>query len=198
VAVVWKKLAFAADAPSAHESTHVSGGSDDIDSALADAAIPNLAASKITSGQFSLDRMPRGTDTHILTGKGVGVNPAYEAAGGGGVSLTVPAGVGTEVFNGSAPTSWTDLNLSGTIGAQTTLVLLKFLAVGFVNRAAFRKNGDTDELDVTTAGGGAHYVYAGPNTYGVAVVATDSSGIVEWKCTGGYANTTVDVITYIK
>ena len=66
-----------------HESTHVSGGSDDIDSALADAAIPNLAASKITSGQFSLVRMPRGTDTHVLTAKGAGTSPAYEAAAGG-------------------------------------------------------------------------------------------------------------------
>lgn len=69
--------------PQAHEGTHVSGGSDDIDSALADAAIPSLATSKITSGQFSLDRMPRGTDTHVLTAKGAGVSPAYEAAAGG-------------------------------------------------------------------------------------------------------------------
>lgn len=43
-----------------------------------DAQIPNLAASKITSEQFGLARMPRGTDGYVLTGTGAGTNPAYE------------------------------------------------------------------------------------------------------------------------
>lgn len=46
------------------------------------AAIPDLPTSKITSGQFSLLQMPRGTDGYVLTGTGVGSNPAYEAVTG--------------------------------------------------------------------------------------------------------------------
>ena len=84
------------NAPQAHEGSHVSGGSDDIDSALADAAIPNLATSKITSGQFSLDRIPRGTDTHVLTAKGAGVSPAYEAPAGGGAGGLAIFGDGSD------------------------------------------------------------------------------------------------------
>ena len=41
---VYKNGVLVPVAPAAHEDTHVSGGSDDIDSALADAAIPSLAA----------------------------------------------------------------------------------------------------------------------------------------------------------
>lgn len=49
---------------------------------FATARIPSLATSKVTSGQFPLDRMPRAA-SGVLTGKGAGVNPAYEAAYGG-------------------------------------------------------------------------------------------------------------------
>ena len=56
--------------PKAHESTHVAGGSDDIDSALADAAIPNLNASKITAGRFPTSRLPAMTDEKIWKGTG--------------------------------------------------------------------------------------------------------------------------------
>ena len=69
----WKKLLFEDDPPTAHESTHVSGGSDEIDSALADAAIPNLAAGKITSDRFPVDRLPAMTDEKIWKGTGTNV-----------------------------------------------------------------------------------------------------------------------------
>lgn len=69
--VNWNRLGVAqGEAPTAHESTHVSGGSDDIDSALADAAIPNLAAGKITSDRFPVDRLPAMTDEKIWVGTG--------------------------------------------------------------------------------------------------------------------------------
>lgn len=103
MAVVWKKLAFSDDAPNTHESTHVSGGSDDIDSALADAAIPSLATSKITSGQFPLVRIPRGTDTHVLTAKGAGVSPAYEAPAAGGVAITLGSYAGDNSVDRAIP-----------------------------------------------------------------------------------------------
>ncbi|GAI52614.1 unnamed protein product, partial [marine sediment metagenome] len=69
-------------APKAHESTHVAGGSDDIDSALADAAIPNLNASKITAGRFGVARLPAMTDEKIWKGTGGNVEEIDVPSGG--------------------------------------------------------------------------------------------------------------------
>ena len=117
------------------------------------------------------------------------------AAGGGGATLTVAE---TEVFNGAAPNSWTDLNLSGTIGAQATLVFLKIFAQGYDSKAAARRNGDTDELFSGAFMYGAHSINMSANTYGILVAVTDTSGIIEWKFTGAFEGVTVDVIAYIK
>ncbi len=101
-----------------------------------------------------------------------------------------------EVFNGTSPTAWTDLDLSGTVGAKTALVLLK---CGDANdrMIAVRTNGDTDEFyaDVVTPSGVA--LADGKNTHkAVLLVCTDSSGVIEWKTE--VANTWVlDVIAYI-
>lgn len=51
--MVWKKLKFDDDPPAAHESTHVSGGSDEIDSALGIAAMANLTQNKFWQGNAS-------------------------------------------------------------------------------------------------------------------------------------------------
>ncbi|GAI77961.1 unnamed protein product, partial [marine sediment metagenome] len=51
-------------APKAHESTHVAGGSDDIDSALAIAAMANLASGKVWQGDVS----NRPTEVDVPTG----------------------------------------------------------------------------------------------------------------------------------
>ncbi|MBA7662359.1 hypothetical protein ES703_70387 [subsurface metagenome] len=47
--------------------------------ALSAADIPDLPTSKITSGRFPLSRIPTGPDTLILTAKGAGIDPAYQA-----------------------------------------------------------------------------------------------------------------------
>jgi len=52
-------------APGAHEATHRAGGSDPISGALPLAAIPDLDASKITSGVLDLARIPVMDDAHI-------------------------------------------------------------------------------------------------------------------------------------
>lgn len=49
-------------------------------------------ASEITSEQFPLDRMPRAANTLVLTAKGAGVNPAYEAVAAG---ITIATGTYT-------------------------------------------------------------------------------------------------------
>ena len=104
----------------------------------------------------------------------------------------------TEVFSGNSPAGWTDLDLSATIGAQATLVILK-VYVPATEGFGIRKNGDTDA-----------YKYGGTNPAGCAALTTllnnwyivlavtDTSGIVEWITGGVTANTTIDVIGYVK
>lgn len=158
-----------------------------------DAQIPNLAASKITSEQFGLARMPRGTDSLVLTGTGAGTNPAYEAAPG--ALLTVAE---TEVFTGTSPTTWTDLDLSGTIGANVALVVLKHFSAGG-NVIAFRKNGDTDEhYDASAVDAKGCALVTGGGVYLIFLVMADSGGIIEWKTSAATESTTVDVIGFIK
>ena len=107
-----------------------------------------------------------------------------------------------EVFSGTSPTSWTDLDLSGTVGSNEALVILKITTVQFnLNATAVRKNGDTDEF---------HNVNAETNAYGCALakafigvhavflVTTDNTGKIEWKAESSRPDATVDIITYIK
>lgn len=57
----------------AHEATHIKDGSDEIDSALNVAAIPNLAAGKITTGRFTRARLPAMTYEKYWVGTGATV-----------------------------------------------------------------------------------------------------------------------------
>jgi len=86
----------------------------------------------------------------------------------------------TEVFNGTAPTSYTDLDLSGTVGSNQAVCLLKVhnnsgdaTAMYF----SFRKNGDTDIFDRGVSGM-LDTISDGRSTY--LLIVTDSSGVVEW------------------
>jgi len=114
---------------------------------------------------------------------------------GGGSILTVAE---TEVFSDTAPESWTDLNLSGTVGAQATLVVLKISGTTN-NRFAVRRNGDTDEFYYVGAEFpmGCATFQTTANVHGVLLVATDASGLIEWISESNPA-TTIDVIAYIK
>ncbi len=117
-------------------------------------------------------------------------------ASAGGATLTVSE---TEVFNAAAPTSWTDLDLSGTIGAQVTLVLLKVhKTTGGGDYLAVRKNGDTDEQYQTAANAlGVGEAYTASSFWHVLAVVSDSIGKIEWRA-GGTDTHTIDVIAYIK
>ncbi len=143
------------------------------------------------SSTTQLTRLAKGNDGEVLTlASGI---PSWAAPGGG---LTVAE---TEVFNGTSPTAWTDLNLAGTIGANPALVLLKIDGAANLVGVAVRKNSDGDEFysaSITDPYGCAFGRQAA-GVYMVLLVATDASGIIEWK-TGNAKATTIDIIAYIK
>ena len=93
----------------------------------------------IRRGAAAPERLGAGVNGQVLTM--VAGQPAW-AAPVGGATLVVSE---TEVFNGTSPTVWTDLDLSGTIGANVAIVLLKFSS-GANAWIAVRKNGDTDQF----------------------------------------------------
>jgi len=163
-----------AGAPATHEGTHVSGGSDDIDSALPLAAIPDT-----------------------LTGKDADTLDGEEASAF--AKLTVAE---TEVFSDTSPTAWTDLDLSGVVGANYALVKIKWLPGSDNQRmASFRKNGDTDEFYESTgqyiSGCVALYNYI-VGVHIVAIIETDNAGKIEWKTDNAVANTTIDIMSFLK
>lgn len=112
-----------------------------------------------------------------------------------GATLTVAE---TEVFNGSPVNAWTDLDLSGTIGTKSALVLLKITHTTASLYFSVRKNGDTDEFYATAKGGVAYAENIGANHRVVFVVATDSSGVIEWKSGSTSGVAVIDIIAYIK
>jgi hypothetical protein len=162
----------------AHESTHIKDGSDEIDSALDIAAMAGLANTKVWQGNAA--------------GRPVEVDPPAA-----GAVLVVAE---TEVFNGAAPVAWTDLDLSGTIGAQATLVILKVecTTVAAHPAVAFRRNGDTDQLYYAGSKGCSLAEVA--QTYTLHVIyltLSDTSGVIEWICETT-ETIVIDVIAYIK
>jgi hypothetical protein len=136
----------------------------------------------------------RWTASKLLLGGGAGADPTEVDP----YSRLIIAQ--TEVYNGSPPTSWTDLNLAGTIGANSALVMLKLGPGSAARTVAFRKNGDTDEhyKVCSTYGIGTCLSDCQTDAYIVFLVPTDASGIVEWMMEASAVSVTLDVIAYIK
>lgn len=103
----------------------------------------------------------------------------------------------TEVFNGTPPGAMTDLDLSGVVGSNSALVVLKIRHSASGNFFTVRKNGDTD-----FAGSGLYghcaFIQSSTNTYQSVLVPTDSAGIIEWMAQVASGTTIVKVIAYIK
>jgi len=93
---------------------------------------------------------------------------------------------GTLVFQGNCPSSWTDRDLSGYIGARRALVFLKVKNnAGTAKKYKFRTNGDTDE-----------YSYGGDWPHWTVWVMTDANGIFEWM-SGVSESTSLWLLAYI-
>jgi len=67
-------------------------------SPIAIAGVPDLPATKITSGRFGMARMPDGTLNYVLTAKGAGVDPAYEPLPAAAPHKATHVSGGTDAF----------------------------------------------------------------------------------------------------
>lgn len=150
----------------------------------------NTQGDLLIRGASVAERLAKITTGQYLKATATG----YEGATAG--QLTV---ADTEVYAAAYPTAWTDLNLSATIGAQATLVVLKVQFYTADMQVFFRRNGDTDEhYNVGAAGANiALQGVASTTAYILILVHTDPSGIIEWKSTIAYSGS-IDVVAYIK
>lgn len=115
---------------------------------------------------------------------------------GGGASLTYS---NAEVFSGTSPTSWTNLDLSATVGSNRAFVSLKFNSSADMNAVAVRTDGDTDEFHTATADASAYGNQLGHHDNVATLVLsvwTSVTGIIEWQ-TETARTATVDVQGYI-
>ena len=134
------------------------------------------------------------TDTGITKQVQAG---AWASISSPGSLLTVAE---TEVFSGTSPITYTDLDLSGVVGSNIALVLLKFSFSGISRSVVVRKNGDTDDFyEANAEAKGCVFAFCGlDSVHYVLWVPTDASGIIEWQASVNDAATTVDVMAYIK
>jgi len=127
---------------------------------------------------------------------GGGQTSLHSHAGGGGASFVVS---GTQVFSGDSPSSWTDLDLSGVVGSNSALVMLRIHAGSDMNAVCVRMNGDTVEYYSAVADSSAQGValahHDSTNAI-VLMVVTDTSGVIEWR-TEASQTATIDIIAYI-
>jgi len=157
--------------------------------------VPVDAGDALRKGtRVTVSELPAMTDEKIWKGSGGNVEEVDMPAAG--ATLTVIAGVGTEVFNDTAPTVWTDLDLSGTIGSQATLVMLKIYSGAAAYRVCVRQDGDTDD-SYSEGDGYSNAQRSDVATWGYFWVHTSAAGVIEWK-TQSAQTMTIDVCAYIK
>lgn len=107
---------------------------------------------------------------------------------------------GVEVFNGSMPASYTDLDLSSVVGANRAFVHLRVLSDTSNLLIRFRENGETKvigESSINSREYGTSAVYLDADHIGYVSLITDAAGIIEWEATGaGAGASTVGVLSY--
>ncbi len=107
----------------------------------------------------------------------------------------------TEVFSGTPPAAWTDLDISAVVGTNVALVLLKVgRGANDPGEVVFRKDGDTDDFFYSGSLAGHGVASADMLTNGIHtayMVATSGLGVIEWKASNAVAGITVDVIAFV-
>jgi hypothetical protein len=104
---------------------------------------------------------------------------------------------GSPVFIGALPPTFTDLDLSGTIGSNRCFVHLR-ITFDVDDGVYFRTKGDPDVADNVLEAAGTSVGSGGIGSCLYVSLITDSSGIVEWKRSGGASGTTntVNILAY--
>lgn len=103
----------------------------------------------------------------------------------------------TQVFSGTAPGSYTDLDLSSVVGVNPALVLLRVTITDAGNESfAFRKNGETLSNYAIYSNGYIHNLAS--TQFGYVWVVTDANGVIEWASGAGTHATTINVEAFIK
>ncbi len=164
-------------------------GEDPVWVLLAASDIPALDASKITTGRFPMARMPDGDSGYVLTAQGAGKDPAYAG---------LPPAItfcDVEIFNDTAPTDWTAIDLSSIVGANSAFVVVK--------ASSPDSNGFSIQLrphnGVEVSSSGMGYVYIPASNYGGYVdTITDGSGIIDLKASSDSSTIVLSVAAYIK
>lgn len=105
---------------------------------------------------------------------------------------------GTEVFDATSSTSYTDLDLSSYVGSNAALVYLKVKQTGTtVYNVYMRTNGDTDSASESTIDPyGCNSGRVRQDEFVNLVLVTDSNGIIEWR-TSTAAATVITLVGYI-
>lgn len=119
-------------------------------------------------------------------------------ASSGGATFAVSGA--TVVDAQASPTSWTDLDLSGTVGANSALVILAISATGDMNAVSVRKNGDTDEYYNASVEANAYGCALGHHDSDAVlalICITDTAGVIEW-ITETSSTATIKLIAYVK
>ena len=142
----------------------------------------NLNTDKIETSVISTDGTLAGdSDTELPTEKAV--KTYVDANGGGGTVFDT-----TQVFNGTAPTTYTDLDLSSVIGTNQKVVVLRILTAS-ASQVRMRRNGESSDIYASSAGNGISAVYVNSSQISYAMVVTDTSGIIEWLSNSAITHT---------
>jgi len=166
----------------------------DLDTTKADLASPTFTGTPVLpSGTTGVTQSASDNSTKLATT--AYVDTAIAANGKVNMSTS------TAFATASAPTSWTDLNLSSIVGTAARIVMLQ---VNNENSGsdivyAFRTNGETREFLGTTIYSttnlGVSAVHVNTDKSAIVMVKTDSSGIIEWICNNAYS-TSIKVLAY--
>jgi hypothetical protein len=141
---------------------------------IVDLTVTNFKASAIVTEAEGIDA--NDNDTTIPTS--AAVKKFVEDSTAGGTNFP-----GTSAFSGTAPTSYTDLNLSSIVGTAQRMVMLRVLNSTSTNcNYMFRPNGTSyTQRDANLLGSvsrtGQHDA-AGDS--GFVIVKTDANGVIEW------------------
>jgi len=103
---------------------------------------------------------------------------------------------GQQVFSGTCPVSWDDLNLSSYIGSRRALVFLKVKAETQNGYFKFRPNGDTDEYSYGADWPQCSQCTIAGGECGTVWVMTDANGVIEWQA-NWQQSTSIWLLAYI-